>query len=325
MPKISVIIPVYGTERYIEKCVRSVMEQTFEDIEILCIDDCSPDNSAAIIERLAAEDKRIRLIRHDRNLGLGGARNTGISEARAPYLASVDSDDYIDPSMLERLWDATDGQTVDVVSCGLALVDEDGSVQLNVTKPNQTFMNDASQVNILDLLPPSFCNKLWRTSLFTETGVTFPTHMYYEDLATTPRVLRFAKVIKTIQDVLYQYVVRENSITNSYSARHIIDYFRTYDTLWDFFSTEDLLNRYHEEFFVKIGKSLRYHTNMIVDSGLDEGEKAQYVRHMLLLKLAYLEYNSKLRDLDKESLQLMLLKARSRADIDAMIGAKVAK
>ncbi|QIZ81387.1 glycosyltransferase family 2 protein [Thalassovita gelatinovora] len=314
------IIPVYGTERYIEKCVRSVMEQTFEDIEILCIDDCSPDNSAAIIERLAAEDKRIRLIRHDRNLGLGGARNTGISEARAPYLASVDSDDYIDPSMLERLWDATDGQTVDIVSCGFALVNEDGSLMKKTEKPEQTFYNEHGQVNILDLLPSAFWNKLWRTRLFTDNNITFPNHLYFEDLATTPRVLHFAQRIRSIPDPLYNYMIRETSITNTFGAKHIIDYFRVYDVLWAFLSDEGLFGRYQYEFIEKIGKTLHFHTEAVLASDMSEADQTQYLRYLLLLKIAYLEYNSTLRELDTDSLRSLLLTARSWEDVEALTG-----
>ncbi|MYM55835.1 glycosyltransferase family 2 protein [Thalassovita mangrovi] len=311
MPKVSVIIPIYGTERYIERCVRSVMNQTLKDIEILCIDDCSPDNSAEIVQLLAAEDDRIRLIRHESNLGPGGARNTGIYLARAPYLASVDSDDYIDSLMLERLWDATEGQTIDVVSCGLALVDEDGTETTKSAMPNKTVKNDALQANILSLLQPSFCNKLWRISLFRDNGILFPTNVYYEDLATTPKALRYAKDIRIIQDALYYYVVRRGSATNSYSARHIIDYFRTYDMLWDFLESEGLMERYQDDFFEKIAQSLHYHTKMIAETAMDEADKNQYVRHMLLMKLAYITFNSKLRELDTETLRLMLLNTKS--------------
>jgi len=320
MPKISVIIPVYGTERYVEKCVRSGMEQTLKDNEILCIDDCSPDNSAKVIERLAAEDDRIRLIRHERNLGLGGARNTGISEARAPYLASVDSDDYVDTQMLERLWEATEDQSVDIVSCGFALVNEDGSLRYKISKPDQIYCNEDAQVNILDLLPSAFWNKLWRTSLFTDNNITFPNHLYFEDLATTPRVLRFAKRIRSIPDSLYNYMIREDSITNSFGAKHIIDYFRVYDVLWAFLKDEGLTDRYQDLFVEKIGNELHYHTETVIASDMSEADQAQYIRHMLLLKIAYLEYNSRLQELDAQSLRSLLLNARSWEDVKTLTG-----
>ncbi|MYM55836.1 glycosyltransferase family 2 protein [Thalassovita mangrovi] len=315
MPKISVIIPFCGAERYIERCVRSVMDQTLKDIEILCIDDCSPDNSVEIVQRLAAEDDRIRLIRHESNLGPGGARNTGIYLARAPYLASVDSDDYIDPLMLERLWDATEGQTIDVVSCGIAMMNEDGSLRTNARIQDQSFDVDPSQVNLLNLQAPAFWNKLWRTTLFTDNGITFPEHLYFEDLATTPRALRFAKRIKSIPHPLYHYVIRDKSITNSFGPKHIIDYFRVFDVLWNFLDDEGLSDLYRHKFEEQMGKELHYHTETLASSDLPEEEKTQYVRHMLLLKLAYLEHSEQLRGLDLPTLRGLLLNASRFADL----------
>ena len=86
MPKISVIVPVYNTAKYLDRCLDSVVCQTFTDIEILCVDDCSPDNSIEILQRYAERDARVKIFRHSENLGIGGARNTAIKQAQAPYL-----------------------------------------------------------------------------------------------------------------------------------------------------------------------------------------------------------------------------------------------
>jgi glycosyltransferase involved in cell wall biosynthesis len=319
-PKISVIVPIHKTEAYLEKCLRSVMEQTLREIEIICVDDASPDNSAAIVERLMREDGRIRLIRHDRNLGLGGARNTGIAAARAPYVTGVDSDDYILPEMMERLWEEGGEGAADVVVCGMALVRGDGSLILNVSRPRQTYRNDMNQVDIINALTPSFCNKLWRTILFTAHGITFPEHQYFEDLATTPRLLRFAKSICVIPDPLYCYVQREGSIMNTTSPRHIIDHFRTFDMLTDFLTAEGLIDRYRAELVEMIGKSLAYHTKFVMKSSMEQVEKARYMKYMLILKLAYLEHNDTVRPMEPQALQSLLLGATSGADLQSVPG-----
>ena len=127
-PKISVIIPIYNVEEYLDKCLNSVRNQTLKDIEIICVDDCSPDDSYLIVERHAAEDSRISLIRHEKNLGLGGARNTAIRASKADYIASVDSDDYMSLNMLEVLWDASNNGWFDIVGCGYSRVDGDGNI-----------------------------------------------------------------------------------------------------------------------------------------------------------------------------------------------------
>ncbi|WP_323786429.1 glycosyltransferase [Thalassovita sp.] len=263
-------------------CVRSVMDQTLKDIEILCIDDCSPDNSAAIVEQLAATDDRVRLIRHERNLGLGGARNTGISEARAPYVAGVDSDDHIVPEMMEELWNGTGGKIADVVVCGINFVDDNGRPVGPSTSPEPGHLvNTNNQVDILDQFNPGFVNKLWRTSLFMDTGIRFPEHCYYEDLATTPRILHHARDIRVIAGDFYQYVIRDGSITQSSSPKHIIDYFRTFEILDHFLKQEGLQSIYEEKFAKQIGKMLSYHAWSILDSSMTEEQKAQYLRHCL--------------------------------------------
>jgi len=198
----------------------------------------------------------------------------------------------------------------------MALMNPDGSLIFNIIRPQKNHCNQDNQFNILDNLTPSFCNKLWRTRLFTSNGIEFPEHLYHEDLATTPRVLRHAKDIRIISDPLYCYVQRTGSITKTVSARHIIDYFRTYDVLSNFLQTENLSERYGEEFITKIGKSLHYHTQGLSDSGLGQADKLQYMRYMLMLKLSYLEYDEKLREMDTATLQNLLLSATSRHDIE---------
>lgn len=104
MPKVSVIIPVYNTEKYLRKCLDSVCNQTLSDIEIICIDDCSTDNSLNILKEYAAKDERIKLIEFKENKGAAVARNTGIYEAKGEYIGFVDSDDYIDLDFYEKLY-----------------------------------------------------------------------------------------------------------------------------------------------------------------------------------------------------------------------------
>ncbi|WP_323786430.1 glycosyltransferase family 2 protein [Thalassovita sp.] len=319
MPKISVIIPIHGTERYVEKCVRSVMDQTLKDIEIICIDDCSPDNSAAIVEQLAATDDRIRLIRHERNLGLGGARNTGISEARAPYLASVDSDDYIRPEMMEKLWEGTGGGIADVVVCGVIFIDSHARpLGPRISPQPGRHMNTEDQIDIFNLFNPSFWNKLWRTSLFVDNDIRFPEQCYYEDLATTPRVLHYASDIRVISGDYYQYLIREESITNTSSPRHIMDYFRVYDILDNFLKQEGLQSRYEKEFVKKVGNSLSYHAAGVISSNMEEEQKQKYLRNMLIMKLGYLEYRNQFHEVDTATLQRMLKTSTCWDDVNLL-------
>ena len=115
MPKVSVIIPVYNANKYLERCLDSVKNQTLEDIEIICIDDCSSDNSLDILNEYAKNDKRFKVIHHDINKGESSARNTGINNAKGEYLAFVDNDDTIDINFLEILYDTALSSKADII------------------------------------------------------------------------------------------------------------------------------------------------------------------------------------------------------------------
>ncbi len=121
MPKISVIVPVYGVEKYLERCVNSLICQTLSDIEIILVDDGSPDRCPALCDEFAKKDDRIKVL-HKKNEGLGLARNSGMSLASGEYIAFVDSDDYVKPQMYQALYDAAKKEHADIAMCGLCCI-----------------------------------------------------------------------------------------------------------------------------------------------------------------------------------------------------------
>ncbi len=288
-PKISVIIPMYNVEKYIDKCLHSVRNQTLQDIEILCVDDCSPDNSRQIVEKHATQDSRITLIIHEKNLGLGGARNTAIRVAKADFIASVDSDDYMLPDMLKRLWVASEEGNFDVVGCGFNRVDAEGNILSYETYSSQTIANESNSINIFSTMNPAFWNKLWRKSLFTGNNIFFPIGDYFEDMPTTPRLLAKAKKIRIIEDRLYHYFVRSGSISNTFSPKHLIDYFKGFEILLGFLEENNLLERYQDQFNNYINDSIRFHSETVIGSGMNKDELEQYFRQFLMLKIAFFE------------------------------------
>ena len=114
--KISVVIPVYNTEKYIERCIYSILNQTYKDLEIICVDDGSTDKSGDILDRLSKEDSRIR-VKKKKNEGVSVARNTALIEAKGDYIGFVDSDDYVDPRYYEVLSEALNSGHIDIVTC----------------------------------------------------------------------------------------------------------------------------------------------------------------------------------------------------------------
>ena len=247
MPKATVIVPVYNVETYLEKCVRSVLSQTEPDFEVLLIDDGSTDGSGALCDRLAQSDGRVRVI-HQENQGLGGARNTGIRAARGDWLLLVDSDDWIEPQLLEKALEAGQGQEADLVMFGYRSVDQEGRVL-------QTFVEDVpkgqalslSQRPDLLLTAPSACCRLYRRSLLEETGILFPPRVWYEDMRTTPKLLCKARQVVFLDFVGYNYFQRTGSITKNQNAlrnREILDAF---EDLLSWFKQEGLFSAYQNE------------------------------------------------------------------------------
>jgi glycosyltransferase involved in cell wall biosynthesis len=284
MPKISVIVPIYNTENYLRKCLYSVINQSFIDIEILCINDCSNDNSSLIVKELARQDKRVKLIEHSENLGLGGARNTGIKSARATHIASVDSDDYMHPDMLSKMWQASENQTIDVVVCGMTVVDAKGST-IEIALPDDDIIhNNNHSINIFTATNPSFVNKLWCKSLFIDNNIWFPNYIYYQDLATTPRILAMVKVIKFINIPLYYYCVRNGSATRSFSNKHILDFLTLFEVLYEFLIEHDLYERYQVDFWTRIQRALTYHTSQIVSLDVKEENKLRHLKLLFFLR-----------------------------------------
>jgi len=297
-PIISVIIPIYGTEKYLDKCLNSVRNQTLKDIEIICVDDCSPDDSYLIVERHAAVDSRISLIRHDKNLGLGGARNTAINVAKSDYVASVDSDDYIEPTMMNELWEATDNGSIDIVCCGFNRIDEDDSILSYQEFPESLIINNNNDIDIFSTFNPAFWNKLWRKSLYVDNNIYFPNYDYFEDMSTTPRILAKAKRIKCIKGRLYQYLIRSESITGKSSEKHLVDYFKGFELIIRFLEANNLADRYMLEFKRYIKRHILYYAKTNLGAEDLVHNKEQYLRLLILFRISFDENFKKFKEFD---------------------------
>ena len=248
--KISVIVPVYNVERYVEKCVASICAQTYKNLEIILVDDGSTDTSGAICDRLAKEDSRIVVI-HQKNAGLSAARNAGLEIAKGEYLGFIDSDDYIAPQMYEKMLDriCTDGS--DMAICSFVKVDEHGN-QLrsvvgftdSVITGKEAFLRitEKGRYNWEYILA---WNKLYRKELFT--AVRFPVGKVNEDLFTLPEILFASLSVSLVKDLFYFYVQRETSIiglskTNAGASIALLDEFEAFLKLISFACSQNLLS-----------------------------------------------------------------------------------
>ncbi len=247
MPKASVIVPVYNVEPYLEKCADSILAQTETDLELLLVDDGSTDGSGALCDALARRDPRVRVI-HQKNQGLGGARNTGIREALGKWLLLVDSDDWIDPDILEKALEAGEREDADLVAFGFRTVDEQGRELKVFTErlPKNTGVSLEARKDAL-LTSPCAWNKLYRTDLFARAGVEYPPRVWYEDIRTTPKLMTAAKRMVFLDAVGYNYLQRAGSIMKSITADRNVEILEAFDDILPWFRQRGLWEAYRDE------------------------------------------------------------------------------
>ncbi|HOU09200.1 MAG TPA: glycosyltransferase family 2 protein [Clostridiales bacterium] len=216
MALVSVIIPVYNVEAYLRRCVDSVLAQTHAQLEVILVDDGSPDNCGSICDAYAAADDRVRVI-HKANGGLSSARNAGIEKAGGDYLAFIDSDDTVAPGMIAALLAALEREGADIAVCGFVKVGEDFRP---LGKPNAfgpallTGEEAMEKLYTNDYIYfTTVCNKLFRRSLFDK--VCFPEGKLFEDGYVAFRCYLACGWICCLPDPLYYYLTRPDSITTS--------------------------------------------------------------------------------------------------------------
>lgn len=216
MPVVSIIVPVYNVEKYLEKCIESILAQTYEQLEVILVDDGSPDRCGEICEQYAKKDSRITVL-HQKNRGLSAARNAGIMQASGEYLLFVDSDDYIVAELAEKTVRMAESVKADIVIFDYVAVEEEtGREDRSRFKLEKNEVFSLKEQPKALLVPPSAWNKLYRRELFLKTCMRYPEGRHYEDLGTTPKLfLRAERIVYLDSDPLYYYILRNGSIMHS--------------------------------------------------------------------------------------------------------------
>lgn len=211
---VSIIVPVYNTERYLERNLNSIIGQSYRELEIILINDCSTDRSSLICRKYADTDKRIIYLERELNGGLGAARNDGLEVVKGKYISFIDSDDYIDPDFIQILFNACKIHSSDVSMCAFSIVNDQSTIyHLGLTAVNRWSSKEAlEKLLVWKDIDGSVCNKLFNSSLFTNRR--FPTERISEDLPVTVNILCTVNHIVHVGCPLYYYVKRSGSITN---------------------------------------------------------------------------------------------------------------
>lgn len=238
-PLISIIIPVYNVQEYVEACLFSVMGQTYPNLEIIAVDDGSTDDSGKICEKFADKDERITVI-HKSNGGLSSARNAGTDIAKGDYICYIDSDDAIDPSFTEKLYDICAGEECDMAVCGIRYGHPEMEDETNSAGGCKTKV--VSGVDLLwdfyggEHIPITVAwNKMYRRDLIGD--IRYPEGRIHEDEATTFKYLYKAKRVGWTNEKLYHYTMRSGSIMQSEFNPKRLQILDAYADRRDFYKT----------------------------------------------------------------------------------------
>ena len=258
---ISIVIPVFKVEQYLERCIESVCAQTYKNIEIILVDDGSPDRCPEICDSYQDKDDRIIVI-HQNNKGLSGARNTGILNAHGKYITFIDSDDYVDSIYVEQLYKTLMLSEKKISACSYTYKETELSDYIKYDFISFNGKESIKEVITEKIVAPSAWGKLYDICLFKE--VLFPEKKLYEDYATTPILLHYANGMAYVDNKLYYYTYNQESITKSLFSNRQLQYFEIANSINEF-----VINNYPDlipyAFSRDVNMSVSYYKKMSSD------------------------------------------------------------
>lgn len=216
MAKVSVIVPVYNVAQYLDKCILSLVTQTLHDIEIICINDCSTDNSYEILKKYAAQDERIILLQTKKNSGLSSARNLGLTATHANYIMFCDSDDWYEPTMCQDMFDLITKHKAELGVCSVNVIYEADAALKGTDKklllPDGCFEKNDAKIKNMAVGAPL---RIVKRKIIEQNDIKFPDGLRYEDVYFSNVYNLYVKKIATTSKKLYNYRRRSGSIMNS--------------------------------------------------------------------------------------------------------------
>lgn len=224
--KVSVIVPVYNTEKYLKNCIDSLLKQNFEDYEIIVINDLSPGNAEEIIK--SYNDKKIVYIKNKTNKGIGYNRNLGVKEAKGEYVCFIDSDDYVKEDFISKMYNYSKENNLDLCVCDYVNVDEKGNTLEEFNLSNFGITNYEENNKILCEINLGPCNKLFKKDMLIKNKIKFSEKLKYEDLSFVALSIKNSAKIGKINEQLNYFTVHKNSETTTRDKR-VFDIFKQLD------------------------------------------------------------------------------------------------
>ena len=255
--KLSIVIPVYNVEKYLRECLDSILNQAFQDFEIICVDDGSTDKSLEILQEYKRKDDRF-VILQQRHSGAGSARNNGIRLAEGKYIQFLDSDDYFEPTLLEEMYNHAEKFGADLTVCSSRKVDDEGNITetgspnfpINIDKVpmEKVFNREDFKDDIFSLFTPVVWNKLIKKSFLKENNLEFPPLTIYEDIAFMHSLVISAKRIAAFNKELINYRFNRPGSLVSTRSSHTIDAVKSCMYLGEFLKSRGFLPEYENAY-----------------------------------------------------------------------------
>ena len=300
MPKLSVIVPVYNASEYLRRCTDSILNQTFQDIELILVDDCSKDNSYQICQTIAQSDTRVVAYKRDKNGGIFAARNTGIELSSGKYITFVDNDDWLDLEMYERLLSTLEEHDLDFVSCGFKEI-IDGKTVTHSHIEDGYYTKEQIRNNLIYLLVGeqkiscAVWKSIFKKEIIDNYNIRFMSSRVKDDFYFIIEYLLCCQSAEYISGDYYNYFIREKSTIHILGEDNKEDSFYNPEKLYDIFSCHDCLN---QQFYDALG--LEYVTSilrLIKWCSFSEFKKLvndkQFRRHMLIRNSVKLKFSFK--------------------------------
>lgn len=287
MKKISVIVPVYNKEKYVENTLNSILNQTYKNLEIIIINDGSTDKSKEICEKKALIDNRIIMINTE-NQGAGAARNLGLSKATGEYISFIDSDDFIIPEYYEILEDMIRENDADISECKFLRIDnisekinQEKVVEVKTFSREEKLLQLYGIDNKLYVNTVIMCNKLFRRELFEKTGILYPTNRLIDDEFIIYKLIYNSKKIVVTNQIMYGYVQSQGSVMrNDYPAKRVFDTIDVYDGVYDFFENKNIENL---DYYILL-RYIKYCVELLVKTNNSNMKEKEEVKKFIKIK-----------------------------------------
>lgn len=330
---LSIIVPIYNTQAYLEKCVESLVNQSVSDFEILLIDDGSTDQSKQLAEKLQQQFSGLIQLYTKENGGLSDARNFGLAKAKGEFVAFVDSDDMVDITMFEKMLNKAKSTNAEIVFCDFDVLNKHGERVMvwSAGEFEESGIVLAESPEMLGNILPSACNKTYKRSLFETPDNLFDKGIWYEDFALIPYLMASCQRVAKVSEPLYKYMKRDDSITNSYSSK-VLDGLTSFALLNNRFKQNNLSEKYASSLlsmhltmlsattvrifkspsFIQISRDMKQVKKVIQTFGLDwsnsqEFKQLGFIQRWVLLSIKYglalpmaLVYKVKIKIHDRE-------------------------